>query len=114
MYPTNVPGFAAQNQAQASFMRGMKKERSEKIWETRNAIAAEIRPAADKLDDLDIEETVLTRMANRRKTDAQNTHGKNNNDFFSHSGFGKPEVGVRMVSVQTKAEDNEEYISPAN
>lgn len=105
--------FSFNNYLAARVRRVAKKSYTDNVWETRNKIAAEIRPPADKLDDLNIEETVLTRMANRRKTDAKG-NSKGNNASFFHPSVGLPEVGVRMISVQNKPEDSEEYVSPEN
>ena len=47
------------------------------------------------------------RQANRRATDARAT-GRGNGDFYSHPEMGKPEVGIRMVSVQKPVDNGDE------
>jgi hypothetical protein len=77
-----------------------------RIWALRDAIAAEIAPPVeDKLEEI---QSPRIRYANRRSTDSKGLRGGGGDATFFHPELGKPEVGVRMVSVLKRQEEPEE------
>lgn len=82
-----------------------------RAWGMQRKIADEINPKINR-DDLEtrLEDAGVThpefmprRQANRRKTDARGGKGASAFAYF-HPEMGKPEVGVRMVSLYRKNE----------
>jgi ATP-dependent helicase YprA (DUF1998 family) len=78
-----------------------------RVWAMQRSIADEINPKIcredleTRLADLGITQDTErpARQANRRKTDSKGLRGGGGEATFFHPELGKPEVGVRMVSV---------------
>ena len=82
-----------------------------RVWSLQAQIADEINPKICREDlETRLEDAGVThpefmprRQANRRKTDARGSKSANSFAYF-HPEMGKPEVGVRMVSLYRKNE----------
>ena len=71
-----------------------------RVWAFRNEIAAELAPPVeDKLEEI---QAPRVRQANRRATDSKGLRGGGSDATFFHPELGKPQPGVRMVSVYRK------------
>lgn len=89
----------------------IKQEVNARVWSLQAQIGDEINPKIcredleTRLNDLGITQDPErpARQANRRKTDARGGKGASTFAYF-HPEMGKPEVGVRMVSLYRKNE----------
>lgn len=95
-----------------------KREVNERVWDMQAQIADEINPkicredVETRLNDLGITQDPEkpARQANRRKTDARGNKGANSFAYF-HPEMGRPETGIRMVSLYRKNEGLEVEIA---
>lgn len=83
-----------------------------RAWGMQRKIADEINPKINREDletqlrdeGVEVPSDKPARQANRRKTDAKGLRGGGADSVFFHPEIGKPEVGVRMVSLHRKNE----------
>lgn len=91
--------------------RASKRSANLRVWGMFYQIKSEIHPVVSRMDEIEVEiaeDTAMRkehRQANRRKTDA--TGGKKSGEAhgYFHPNEGRPQAGVRMVSVTKRADE---------
>jgi hypothetical protein len=115
----NWSGNSASRRANPEFWakrETMKRAANSRTWAMQAQIANEINPKIcredleARLSDLGITQDPErpARQANRRKTDSKGLRGGGGDATFFHPELGKPEAGVRMVSILKRDEEAEE------